>query len=107
MAEAIPARTAHFAIGELRHHVMIPQQHTIERLGGGYQFLGTRYVLPDGRAIEGMSILDVETRASSRRIIGRIRGTAELWGERFDLVRKGLCETCIHKVTAAALQMME
>src|SRR5207244_1938598 len=53
---------------------------------GGYQFLGTGDVLPDGRACEGMSILDVETRASSQRITGRVRGTAELWGERFDLV---------------------
>src|SRR5438874_11194386 len=38
---------------------------------GGYQFLGTRYVLPDGRAIDGMGLLDVETRASEPRIIGR------------------------------------
>src|SRR2546423_4057923 len=53
---------------------------------GGYQFLGTSYVLPDGRAIEGMGILDVETRASQQRLIGRIRGKGELWGESFDLV---------------------
>lgn len=53
---------------------------------GGFQFLGTRYVLPDGRVIEGMGILDVETRASERRIIGRVRGRGWLWGKSFDLV---------------------
>ena len=35
MAEAVPARGAHFAVGPLRHDVVIPQQHAIERLGGG------------------------------------------------------------------------
>jgi lipid II isoglutaminyl synthase (glutamine-hydrolysing) len=53
---------------------------------GGYQFLGTRYVMPEGRAIDGLGLLDVETRASERRIIGRIRGRAELWGRSFELV---------------------
>jgi CobQ-like glutamine amidotransferase family enzyme len=53
---------------------------------GGYQFLGRRYVLPDGRAIEGIGILDVETRASERRIIGRVHAHGALWGRTFDLV---------------------
>jgi CobQ-like glutamine amidotransferase family enzyme len=53
---------------------------------GGYQFLGSRYVLPDGRAIEGMGILDVETTASPKRIVGRVHGHGRLWGRPFDLV---------------------
>ena len=35
MAEAVPARGAHFAVGPLRHDVMVPQQHAVERVGGG------------------------------------------------------------------------
>jgi lipid II isoglutaminyl synthase (glutamine-hydrolysing) len=53
---------------------------------GGYQFLGTRYVMPDGGEIDGLSLLDVETRATERRIIGRVRARGALWGEAFDLV---------------------
>src|SRR5580704_18225821 len=37
MAEAIPARGPHLAIGPLRHHVVVPQKHPVERLGGGDQ----------------------------------------------------------------------
>ncbi len=36
-AEAVPARRAHLAVGPLRHDVEIPQQHAVERLGGGDQ----------------------------------------------------------------------
>jgi CobQ-like glutamine amidotransferase family enzyme len=53
---------------------------------GGYQFLGARYVLPDGRAIAGMGLINVQTRASERRIIGRVHGRGRLWGASFDLV---------------------
>src|SRR5215469_8374183 len=35
MAEAIPARGALLVEGELRHHVVVPQQHAVERVGGG------------------------------------------------------------------------
>src|SRR5205823_5076612 len=52
---------------------------------GGYQFLGRRYVTPEGRSIDGLSMLDVETRASERRIIGRVHARATLWGATFDL----------------------
>jgi hypothetical protein len=53
---------------------------------GGYQFLGRAYVLPDGREIEGIGVLDVTTRASEDRIIGRVRARADLWGRQFQLV---------------------
>ena len=52
---------------------------------GGYQFLGRRYVTPEGRSIDGLSMLDVETHASERRIIGRVHARATLWGSTFDL----------------------
>ncbi len=35
MAEAVPARGALLAVGPLRHDVVVPQQHAIERVGGG------------------------------------------------------------------------
>ncbi len=53
---------------------------------GGYQFLGKRYVLPEGRSIEGIGILDVETRASVKRVVGRVHATGSLWGRSFDIV---------------------
>ena len=53
---------------------------------GGYQLLGRRYILPDGREIQGLGILDVETRASRDRIVGRVQADARLWGRSFDLV---------------------
>jgi lipid II isoglutaminyl synthase (glutamine-hydrolysing) len=53
---------------------------------GGFQLLGRCYVLPDGRVIEGMGVLDVETRAARDRIVGRVRGQARLWRHSFDLV---------------------
>src|SRR5262249_46413595 len=37
MAETIPAGVAREWIGKLRHHVEIPEQHTIERMGRGHQ----------------------------------------------------------------------
>src|SRR5438552_131377 len=39
MAETVPTRGALFAIGPLRHDVVVPQQHAVERLGGGDQLL--------------------------------------------------------------------
>jgi len=53
---------------------------------GGYQLLGRRYILPDGSEIQGLGILDVETRASRDRIVGRVQADARLWGRSFDLV---------------------
>src|SRR5262249_6573592 len=34
-AETIPARGARLAVGPLRHDVVVPQQHTVERPRGG------------------------------------------------------------------------
>jgi CobQ-like glutamine amidotransferase family enzyme len=53
---------------------------------GGYQLLGRRYILPDGSEIQGLGVLDVETRASRDRIVGRVQADARLWGRSFDLV---------------------
>ncbi len=53
---------------------------------GGYQFLGRSCVLTDDTRIEGIGLLDVGTRASKDRIIGRVRARAELWGRQFRLV---------------------
>jgi lipid II isoglutaminyl synthase (glutamine-hydrolysing) len=53
---------------------------------GGYQFLGRRYVTPDGHSIDGLGLLDVETVASARRIIGKVHVRASLWDRKFDMV---------------------
>jgi lipid II isoglutaminyl synthase (glutamine-hydrolysing) len=53
---------------------------------GGYQLLGRHYVTPEGDAIEGLGLLDVQTVASDRRIIGRVHARARLWGHEFDMV---------------------
>ena len=52
---------------------------------GGYQFLGRAYVAADGTVIEGLGLLNVQTRAGERRLIGRVRARAGLWGEEFEL----------------------
>ncbi len=51
MAEAVPARGAHFAVSPLRHDVMVPQQDTIERVDGGFEIgavLGEDHLLDHG-----------------------------------------------------------
>jgi len=53
---------------------------------GGYQLLGHSYVLPDGSVVPGLGVLDVETHASRDRIVGAVRGEANLWGKSFELV---------------------
>lgn len=53
---------------------------------GGYQLLGRSYILPDGCVIQGLGVLDVETRASHARIVSHVQGNARLWGRSFDLV---------------------
>jgi len=53
---------------------------------GGYQLLGRSYILPDGRVIQGLGVLDVETRAARDRIVGPVQGEACLWDRSFDLV---------------------
>jgi lipid II isoglutaminyl synthase (glutamine-hydrolysing) len=52
---------------------------------GGYQFLGRRYVTADGTSIDGLGLLDVETAAGDDRLIGRVRATARLWDQEFEL----------------------
>ncbi len=53
---------------------------------GGYQFLGNLYVSADGVSTEGLGLIEAETRAGKGRLVGRVGATAELWGNRFDLV---------------------
>src|SRR5262245_56346379 len=37
MTKTVPARGAHFAVGPLRHDIVVPQQDAIERVGGGFK----------------------------------------------------------------------
>jgi CobQ-like glutamine amidotransferase family enzyme len=51
---------------------------------GGYQLIGHRYVAADGAALEGIGLVDLETRAGSPRLIGEIVVAPiadETWGE--------------------------
>jgi CobQ-like glutamine amidotransferase family enzyme len=52
---------------------------------GGYQFLGHRYVMPDGTEVLGLGLLDVETRAEESRIVGNVRAVGRLWNRSFEL----------------------
>ena len=52
---------------------------------GGYQFLGHEYLAADGSRIPGLGILDVTTRNGRGRIIGRVRATALVGHEPFEL----------------------
>jgi len=55
---------------------------------GGYQLIGHRYVTAEGTEVEGLGLLDLETVAAPRakRIIGRVRARAAIWGRSFELV---------------------
>ena len=39
---------------------------------GGYQLIGHRYIAADGAVLEGIGIVDLETRAGSPRLIGEV-----------------------------------
>jgi lipid II isoglutaminyl synthase (glutamine-hydrolysing) len=39
---------------------------------GGYQLIGHRYIAADGEVLEGIGIVDLETRAGSPRLIGEL-----------------------------------
>jgi hypothetical protein len=39
---------------------------------GGYQLIGHRYIAADGEVLEGIGVIDLETRAGSPRLIGEI-----------------------------------
>ncbi|MGZ4132158.1 MAG: type 1 glutamine amidotransferase [Actinomycetota bacterium] len=51
----------------------------------GYQLLGRSYASAEGHDIEGLGLLDLETKAGTGRIIGRVHGKATLEGRSFDL----------------------
>jgi CobQ-like glutamine amidotransferase family enzyme len=51
----------------------------------GYQLLGRSYASAEGADIEGLGLLDLETKAGTGRIIGRVHGRASLAGRSFDL----------------------
>ena len=40
---------------------------------GGYQFLGTKYITPDGTELEGLGILDFYTKVKNRSFNRRYR----------------------------------
>ena len=71
-AEAVPARGALLAVGPLRHDVEIPQQHAVERLGGGDQLVA---VLGEDHALDqriDRRILDADQVARAG-LIGGLR----------------------------------
>ena len=84
-AEAIPARGAALVVGELRHDVVVPQQHAVERLGRGDELgaiLGEDHPL-DQRIDRRILDADVDCAspacrppASSRSRAARCRATA-------------------------------
>jgi hypothetical protein len=39
---------------------------------GGYQLIGNRYIAADGAVLEGIGIVDIETRAGAPRLIGEL-----------------------------------
>jgi lipid II isoglutaminyl synthase (glutamine-hydrolysing) len=39
---------------------------------GGFQLIGHRYVAPDGAVLDGIGLVDVETRAGTGRLIGEV-----------------------------------
>jgi hypothetical protein len=51
---------------------------------GGYQLIGHRYIAADGEILEGMGMVDLETRAGSPRLIGELVAAPsddDAWGE--------------------------
>ncbi len=51
---------------------------------GGYQLIGHRYIAADGEILEGIGLVDVETRAGSPRLIGELVASPNddvNWGE--------------------------
>src|SRR5713226_8194904 len=70
-AEAVPACRPQLVMGKLRHHVVVPQQDTVERPGGRYQLataLGENHALDQGI---DRGILDAGVIARAKRI-GRL-----------------------------------
>ncbi|GGI42278.1 type 1 glutamine amidotransferase [Mammaliicoccus stepanovicii] len=48
---------------------------------GGYQFLGSEYVTPDGTRLEGLNILDIYSESKKERLIGDIVIESETFGQ--------------------------
>ncbi|MGK9045306.1 type 1 glutamine amidotransferase [Mammaliicoccus vitulinus] len=48
---------------------------------GGYQFLGSEYVTPDGTRLEGLNILNIFTESKKERLIGDIVIESETFGQ--------------------------
>lgn len=49
---------------------------------GGYQLLGKYYLMPDGRKIPGLGLLDFYTEAGDKRLIGNVAVEVELAGKK-------------------------
>ena len=47
---------------------------------GGYQFLGTKYITPDGTELEGLGILDFYTESRTERLTGDIVIESDTFG---------------------------
>lgn len=47
---------------------------------GGYQFLGSKYITPDGTELEGLNILDFYTKSQTDRLTGDIVIESETFG---------------------------
>lgn len=66
--------------------IKVPLKEAIEAgmpgltICGGYQFLGTKYITPDGTALEGLSILDFYTESKPGRLIGDVVIESETFG---------------------------
>src|ERR1700721_1711767 len=71
MAEAVPARRAPIAVGPLRHYVVVPQQHAVERAGGGDELVA---VLGEDHAVDqriDRRVLDADEVLRSLLVGGR------------------------------------
>ena len=49
-------------------------------ISGGYQFLGTKYITPDGTELEGLGILDFYTKSKTDRLTGDIVIKSDTFG---------------------------
>ena len=66
--------TAASGIDRLRERIHAEVEDGCVVLGvcAGYQLLGRRYQLPDGREVAGLGLLDLETTARGDRLIGKV-----------------------------------
>lgn len=64
---------------------LVEEGYVLLSICGGYQLLGSSYLSIDGE-IEGLKILDIQTRAGSKRLIGNVVLKATCFEEEFTLV---------------------